>query len=76
MLFQDAAQIPVVLVKDSDFTGGCAICNGSLAGRSYMLWILNLAVNTIYVPLHKSCARNNGFGTDPDRVHVGELSAH
>jgi hypothetical protein len=75
MPFAEASQIPVVLVRDClTVNSGCAVCDGPLIGTSYILWTINLHQDNIYIPFHKACARANGFGTDPDRVHVGEVS--
>ena len=72
MTFDVAAQIPVVLVRDPSTDGAdCSICERPIM-QNHFVWVLQLSEDSVYMAMHKHCARRNGFGTDHDRVFIGE----
>lgn len=70
MGFDEASQHPVLLVSGGDGRL-CNVCEHPTTGAPHFVLRLPLTEGSIYVYMHRHCARANGFGTDLDRVLVG-----
>lgn len=70
MGFDEASQHPVLLCT-GDSNRLCGVCELPTTEAPHYVLRLPLTDGNIYVYMHRHCARANGFGTDLDRVLIG-----